>query len=72
MVSHGVFAGGHVHNKLAKDAVRRLRGGKNVCSYLCCHTRASWAYTRVIHASAETIQYSAFFSAMLVMQKDQT
>lgn len=41
MVSHGVFAGGSVCNKLAMDAVQRLRGGKNVCSYLCCHTRAS-------------------------------
>ena len=41
MVSHGVFAGGPVRNKPAKDAVQRLRGGKNVCSYLCCHTRAS-------------------------------
>lgn len=41
MVSHGVFAGGPVRNKLAKDAVQRLRGGKNVCSYLCCHTHAS-------------------------------
>lgn len=41
MVSHGVFAGGPVRTKLAKDAVQRLRGGKNVCSCLCCHTRAS-------------------------------
>lgn len=41
MVSHGVFAGGPVRNKPAKDVVQRLRGGKNVCSYLCCHTRAS-------------------------------
>lgn len=41
MVSHGVFAGGPVRNKLAKAAVQRLKGGKNVCSYLCCHTRAS-------------------------------
>lgn len=41
MVSHGVFAGGPVRNKLAKAAAQRLRGGKNVCSYLCCHTRAS-------------------------------
>ena len=41
MVSHRVFTGGPVHTKLAKDAVQRLRGGKNVCSYLCCHTHAS-------------------------------
>lgn len=40
MVSHGVFTGGPAHTKLAKDAVHKLRGGKNVCSYLCCHTHA--------------------------------
>lgn len=40
MVSHGVFAGGPVRTKPTKDAVQRLRRGKNVCSYLCCHTHA--------------------------------
>lgn len=40
MVSHSVFAGGPVCTKLAMDAVPRLRGGKHVCSYLCCHSRA--------------------------------
>lgn len=39
---HTVYSqGGPTCAKLAKDAVQRLRGGKNVCSFLCCHIHAS-------------------------------
>lgn len=72
MVSHGVFARERVVEGGGLYAIKwpRLRGGKNVCSHLCCHTRASGHKTTVTHTSVETIQYSAHCSATPAMQKD--